>query len=82
MRKVNIHEAKTTLSRLVDEVEAGQDVILARAGRPVARITRVQPRRGIRLGTAKGLVRSIAKDFDKPLNRRQQEKLFSGPLEP
>jgi prevent-host-death family protein len=82
VRKVNIHEAKTTLSRLIDEVEAGQDVILARAGRPVARITRVQTRRGIRLGTAKGLVRAIAKDFDRPLTKRQQEKLFNGPLEP
>ncbi len=82
MRKVNIHEAKTTLSRLIDEVEAGRDVILARAGRPVARITRVQTRRGIRLGTGKGLIRSIAPDFDKQLTRKQQEKLFGGPIEP
>jgi antitoxin (DNA-binding transcriptional repressor) of toxin-antitoxin stability system len=82
MRKVNIHEAKTTLSRLVDAVEAGEEVILARAGRPVARITRLPGRRGIRLGTAKGLVRAIAKDFDKPLTKKQQEKLFGGPIEP
>ena len=82
MRKVNIHEAKTTLSRLVDAVEAGEEVILARAGRPVARITRLPSRRGIRLGTAKGLVRSIAKDFDKPITKKQQAKLFGGPTEP
>lgn len=82
MRKVNIHEAKTTLSRLVDAVEAGEEVILARAGRPVARITRVPSRRGIRLGTGKGLVRSIAKDFDKPLSKKQQQKLFGAPGEP
>jgi prevent-host-death family protein len=82
VRKVNIHEAKTTLSRLVAAVEAGEDVILARAGRPVARITRLSARRGIRLGTAKGLVRSIAEDFDKPLAKKQQDKLFGGPIEP
>jgi antitoxin (DNA-binding transcriptional repressor) of toxin-antitoxin stability system len=82
MRKVNIHEAKTTLSRLVEVVEAGEDVILARAGRPVARITRLPGRRGIRLGTAKGLVRSITKDFDKPLSKKQRQELFGGPIEP
>ena len=36
MRKVNIHEAKTTLSKRVEAAEAGEKVILARAGRPVA----------------------------------------------
>jgi prevent-host-death family protein len=82
VRKVNIHEAKTTLSRLVEAVEAGEEVILARAGRPVARITRLPSRRGIRLGTAKGLVRSTSKDFDKPLTKKQQEELFGGPIEP
>jgi antitoxin (DNA-binding transcriptional repressor) of toxin-antitoxin stability system len=82
VRKVNIHEAKTTLSRLVEAVEAGEDVILARAGRPVARITRLPGRRAIRLGTAKGLVRSIAKNFDKPLSKKERRDLFGGPIEP
>ncbi len=82
MRKVNIHEAKTTLSRLVDAVEAGEEVILARAGRPVARITRLTARRGIRLGMAKGWVGSIAKDFDKPLSRKDLSKLFGASVEP
>ena len=40
MKTVNIHEAKTQLSKLVAEVEAGGDVVLARAGKPVARIVR------------------------------------------
>lgn len=40
MKTVNIHEAKTRLSRLVAEVEAGGDVVIARAGKPVARIVR------------------------------------------
>lgn len=41
---VNIHEAKTHLSRLVERVEAGEEVVIARAGRPVARLVRYQAR--------------------------------------
>lgn len=41
MKTVNIHEAKTQLSRLVADVEAGEEVVLARAGRPVARLVRL-----------------------------------------
>jgi prevent-host-death family protein len=37
-QQVNIHEAKTHLSRLVERVEAGEEIVLARAGRPVARL--------------------------------------------
>ena len=73
---------KTTLSRLVEAVEAGEEIVLARAGRPVAMITRLPVRHGIRIGTAKGLVRSIAKDFDRPLSKKQREVLFGGPVEP
>ena len=42
MRTVNIHEAKTTLSRLLVQVEAGEDIIIARNGKPVARLVGVQ----------------------------------------
>ena len=41
MKTVNIHEAKTQLSRLIAEVEAGEDIVLARGGKPVARLTRI-----------------------------------------
>jgi prevent-host-death family protein len=41
MKTVNIHEAKTQLSRLIAEVEAGEDVVLARGGKPVARLVRI-----------------------------------------
>ena len=44
MRTVNIHEAKTTLSRLLVQVEAGEDIIIARNGKPVARLVGVQKR--------------------------------------
>lgn len=47
-RTVNVHEAKTHLSRLLEAVEAGEDVVIARAGKPIARLvpagTRTQPR--------------------------------------
>jgi antitoxin (DNA-binding transcriptional repressor) of toxin-antitoxin stability system len=55
MKTVNIHEAKTQLSKLVAEVEAGNEVVLARAGTPVARIVRfggVPPKR--RFGAMRG----------------------------
>ena len=68
MRKVNIHEAKTTLSQLVEAAEAGEDVLIARAGRPVARLTRVRTGRGgVKLGTLKGMFKRVSRDFDAPL---------------
>lgn len=68
MRRVNIHEAKTTLSQLVESAERGEDVLIARAGRPVARLTRVRTGRGgIRLGTLKGTFKRVSADFDAPL---------------
>jgi prevent-host-death family protein len=38
MSTVNIHEAKTQFSRIVEQVEAGEEVVIARAGKPVARL--------------------------------------------
>jgi prevent-host-death family protein len=67
MTKINIYEAKTQLSRLVEQAAAGEDVIIARGGKPVARLTRLQPvRRTIRFGLLKGKVK-VAADFDAPL---------------
>ena len=63
---VNIHEAKTHLSRLVERVESGEEVVIARAGRPVARLVpiarRTTPRR---LGILAGRI-EIAPDWDSP----------------
>ena len=67
MKKVNIYEAKTRLSQLVDEAASGQDVIIARAGRPVARLTRLAGKnRKRRLGLLDGQFR-IPDDFNRPL---------------
>jgi prevent-host-death family protein len=67
MSTVNIYEAKTQLSKLVDRAAAGKDVIIARSGKPVARLTALRnPARRIRFGMLKGRVR-VAEDFDAPL---------------
>ncbi len=62
---VNIHEAKTHLSRLLERVVAGEEVVLARAGIPVARLVpfATQPRRP---GSGKGRI-TMPDDFDAPL---------------
>ena len=44
MVTVNVHEAKTNLSRLLAQVEAGEDVVIARNGKPVARLVVYQPK--------------------------------------
>jgi prevent-host-death family protein len=61
---VNIHEAKTHLSRLVERVEAGEEVVIARAGRPVARLVPFRARTRPRTpGLWRGQVK-LAADFD------------------
>jgi prevent-host-death family protein len=61
---VNIHEAKTHLSRLVEQVERGDEVVIARAGRPVARLVPYRPRTAPRSpGLWRGQV-ALAADFD------------------
>jgi prevent-host-death family protein len=61
MKTVNIHEAKTHLSRLVEEAAAGEEVVIAKAGKPMVRLVPVryleEPRR---LGQLAGLVRESA----------------------
>jgi prevent-host-death family protein len=67
MAQVNIYEAKTHLSKYVEQAESGQDVIIARGGRPVAKLTSISPeRRKVRFGVLKGKIR-VADDFDAPL---------------
>ena len=67
MQTVNIHRAKTHLSRLVDEAARGREIVIARAGKPVARLVPLAaaPRRK-RLGLLKGRIR-IPADFNAPL---------------
>jgi prevent-host-death family protein len=65
--EVNVHEAKTHLSRLLKRVAAGEEITIARAGVPVARMVAVAPASAARpLGAMEGQI-YIAEDFDAPL---------------
>jgi prevent-host-death family protein len=67
MEAVNIYDAKTRFSQLVDKAAAGEDVIVSRNGKPLVRITRLDDaRRRIQFGLLAGKV-IIAPDFDSPL---------------
>ena len=78
MRTINIHEAKTHLSRLVDEAVAGEHFIIAKAGKPKVQVIRLEtqqdkPHR--RLGFLKGQI-TVPDDFD-TMMADEIEKLFS-----
>ena len=67
MKSVNIHEAKTHLSRLLDEVSRGEEVTIAKAGKPIARLVPITTSRPTRTpGFLRGKIR-ISDDFDAPL---------------
>ncbi|MDA8193711.1 MAG: type II toxin-antitoxin system Phd/YefM family antitoxin [Thermaerobacter sp.] len=68
MKSVNVHEAKTNLSRLLEEVSQGAEVTIARAGKPVARLVPFEKPEGVKRvpGFLRGKIR-IADDFDGPL---------------
>ncbi len=66
MTEVNVHDAKTHLSRLLRRVAAGEEIVIARAGRPVARLVPVESVRRRELGRDRGVF-SVPADFDAPL---------------
>ena len=67
MATVNIYEAKTQLSKLVDLAAKGEDTVIARNGKPIARLTTLKPeKRPLVLGLLEGKG-WIAEDFDAPL---------------
>lgn len=67
MTKVNIHQAKTQFSRLVDLAASGEEIIIAKAGKAVARLVPYQPKGAVRRpGAMRGRIR-IKKNFDAPL---------------
>ena len=66
MTHVGVHEAKTHLSQLLKRVAAGEEIIIARSGKPVARLVPVAGNRRRQLGRDQGLFQ-IPEDFDAPL---------------
>lgn len=64
---INMHEAKSQLSKLVEQAEAGQETVIARAGKPVAKLVPLTSKGAVRkLGVLKGKLK-IPADFDAPL---------------
>jgi prevent-host-death family protein len=68
----NMHEAKTHLSRLAERASQGEEIVIARNGRPVARLMPIAERVPRRIGFAKGRI-EIREDFDAPLPHDVQQ---------
>ena len=66
MATVNVHEAKTQLSRLLARVEAGEDVVIARRGKPVARLVGCEPERKRQPDVLRGKI-TVPDSFFEPL---------------
>jgi prevent-host-death family protein len=65
MAQVGMHEAKTQLSKLVERAEAGEDIVIARNGKPVARLVSVAPKNSLEAvrGALRGQIH-LREDFD------------------
>jgi len=81
---VNVHDAKTRLSRLLERAEAGEEVVIARAGKPVARLVPYTPERPTRtFGALKGEIRILSgfDELDEEIAREFEESI-ARPIEP
>lgn len=79
MKMVNIHQAKTQLSKLVDQAAQGEPFIIAKAGKPLAKVMALSAPTGQqvrRLGFMAGQI-SVPNDFDR-MGRKKIERLFTG----
>lgn len=77
MKSVNIHEAKTHLSRLIERVESGEEIIIAKAGRPAARLVPIEPmRKPVKIGGLKSRV-PLPEDFN-TMFESEISALFAG----
>jgi prevent-host-death family protein len=81
MATLNVHAAKTQLSRLIDRAANGEDIVIARGGKPVARLTALAPASPRRPGLLRGRLR-VAADFDDALPAEALAAFVSGSLEP
>lgn len=79
MKTVNIHEAKTHLSKLVEEAFRGEPFVIAKAGKPVVKVTALSAPSGTqvrRLGFLEGQI-SVPDDFDR-MGSQEIEQIFGG----
>jgi prevent-host-death family protein len=73
--EVNIHEAKSNLSKLIERARAGDEVIIAKAGTPMVRLVPVEPRPKPVFGSAKGLI-AFKKGWDAPMTKRELDEFL------
>jgi prevent-host-death family protein len=74
--EVNVHEAKTHLSKLLEKVSLGEEVIIAKAGKPVAKLVAIDSERPrFRLGSAKGEF-VVPDDFNDPLPKEIEDLFY------
>lgn len=73
--QVNVHEAKTQLSKLLAKVEQGEEVVIARDGKPIAKLVpfRAPAKKRLRVGDWKGRI-WMSPDFDAPLSEEELEE--------
>lgn len=73
---VNLYEAKTQLSALVERAAAGETIVIAKAGRPLAQLVPISRTRRVRLGSLRGRI-VVPDDFDR-LAQEEIESMFEG----
>jgi len=78
--EVNIHEAKTHLSRLIERALAGEEVIVAKSGKPLVRITPIAPKKPV-LGSARGTV-TYTEGWDEPMMEAELAEWEGGEVFP
>ena len=79
MKTVNIHEAKTQLSKLVEQASKGESFVIAKAGKPIVKVTALSTPIGVevrRLGFMAGQI-SVPDDFDR-MGKEEIERIFGG----
>ena len=77
MMQYNVHEAKTQLSRLLDLVEQGEDVVIVRHGQPVAKLVRPKSGAKPRLGGMRGEI-EWTEGWDKPMTDQEADAFWEG----
>lgn len=80
-KQVNVHDAKTHFSKLIAEVESGEEIVIARAGKPILKLVKIDPERPLIVpGFAKGLIPLWDEDewetLDKEFNSLFRDKSF------
>jgi prevent-host-death family protein len=79
MQQFNVHEAKSNLSKLLDLAVEGEEVIIARHGKPVARLAPVRAKTGKRvLGAGRGTVAYLSDDWNKPMSDKEADAFWAG----